>query len=379
MPKKPETELIEARERLIAFAEAYDAAPEKAVLDAIWKRARELARSASGSWLGYQANVYYKNFQPPPAGAHFDVENGTGGTYFAGPDPNWIEHTSQEVVDLLMGESGEDALSVANTRAEEGLAILSSVKEDVSSVLTLYLEHHDDKFVKRLLEEIEGAKVLDAVDIANDMSPKRQVISRDMRAIQQGTWAPPHIKVQARVTAAHQPAAHCRSLAERLEKLAAHLARVVRADSRSARVGTNIFIGHGRSPVWRDLKDFVQDRLRLPWDEFNRVPVAGITNIARLSEMLDAAACAFVIMTAEDELADGTAQARMNVIHEVGLFQGRLGFTKAIVLLEEGCQEFSNIQGLGQIRFPKGNIAAKFEDIRQVLEREGILDARPAV
>jgi hypothetical protein len=56
---------------------------------------------------------------------------------------------------------------------------------------------------------------------------------------------------------------------------------------------------------WRDLKDFIKDRLHLPYDEFNRVPVAGITNIARLSEMLDAAAVAFVILTAEDEQADG--------------------------------------------------------------------------
>jgi hypothetical protein len=28
---------------------------------------------------------------------------------------------------------------------------------------------------------------------------------------------------------------------------------------------------------------------------------------------------------------------------------------------------------LGQIRFPKGNISAKFEEIRNVLEREGII------
>ncbi len=62
----------------------------------------------------------------------------------------------------------------------------------------------------------------------------------------------------------------------------------------------------------------------------------------------------------------------MNVIHEVGLFQGRLGFRKAIVLLEEGCAEFSNIHGLGQIRFPRGNIGACFEQVRQVLEREGV-------
>ena len=124
--------------------------------------------------------------------------------------------------------------------------------------------------------------------------------------------------------------------------------------------------------LWRELKDFIGDRLGLPYDEFNRVPVAGVTNVARLSEMLDAAAIAFLILTAEDEQADGSMRARENVVHEAGLFQGRLGFTRAIVLLEEACGEFSNNQGLGQIRFPKGNIAAAFEEIRRVLEREGL-------
>jgi predicted nucleotide-binding protein len=89
--------------------------------------------------------------------------------------------------------------------------------------------------------------------------------------------------------------------------------------------------------------------------------------------MLDNASFAFLVCTAEDELLDGKQQARANVIHEVGLFQGRLGFERAIVLLEEGCKEFSNIAGLDQIRFPKGKISAAFEDIRRVLEREKIL------
>ncbi len=141
-----------------------------------------------------------------------------------------------------------------------------------------------------------------------------------------------------------------------------------------ARIGTNIFIGHGGSKIWKELKDFVQDRLHLPWDEFNRVSVAGNTNIARLSDMLEAVAIALIVMTAEDEQRDGKVRARENVVHEAGLFQGRLGFTKAIILLEDGCEEFSNIHGLGQIRFPKGNISASFEEIRRVLEREGLIE-----
>jgi len=67
--------------------------------------------------------------------------------------------------------------------------------------------------------------------------------------------------------------------------------------------------------------------------------------------------------------------ARENVIHEAGLFQGRLGWRRAIVLLEDECEEFSNIVGLGQIRFSKGNIASCFEEVRRVLEREGLLSS----
>ncbi len=134
-----------------------------------------------------------------------------------------------------------------------------------------------------------------------------------------------------------------------------------------------VFIGHGKSTVWRDLKDFLQDRLSLKWDEFNRVPTAGSTTIDRLKQMLSEAEFAFIILTAEDETAEGDFRARENAVHELGLFQGSLGFDRAIVLLEEGCNEFSNIHGLTQVRFPENNLMAKSEEIRQLLESKGIV------
>jgi predicted nucleotide-binding protein len=139
-----------------------------------------------------------------------------------------------------------------------------------------------------------------------------------------------------------------------------------------------VFIGHGRSQTWLELKDFLQDRVKLKWEEFNRQPAAGLTTVLRLQEMLDASVFAFLVLTAEDEHVDGSQHARENVVHEVGLFQGRLGFSRAIVLMEEGCAEFSNIYGLTQMRFPKGNISGIFEDIRRVLERENIIQKNSA-
>ena len=133
-----------------------------------------------------------------------------------------------------------------------------------------------------------------------------------------------------------------------------------------------IFIGHGGSPEWLKLKDFFQNTLELPYEEFNRIPQAGKTTTDRLKKMLESCCIAFLIMTGEDEYKDGTLHARENVIHEIGLFQAQLGFERAIILREDGCEIFSNIQGITYIPFPKGNIRSAFEGIRDVLKREGI-------
>ena len=124
-----------------------------------------------------------------------------------------------------------------------------------------------------------------------------------------------------------------------LAKRAAHVQRIVEALEVMPQVtktpvrGKRIFIGHGRSPLWRELKDFIADRLGLPWDEFNRESVAGVTTAERLERMMSDAEFAFLIMTAEEEHVDAKFYARLNVIHEVGLFQGKLGIRRAIVLL----------------------------------------------
>ena len=134
-----------------------------------------------------------------------------------------------------------------------------------------------------------------------------------------------------------------------------------------------IFIGHGGSDIWRELKDFIVETLGLEYEEFNRISPAGKATSDRLKEMLEVSCMAFLIMTGEDEQADGSFSARDNVIHEAGLFQGKLSFEKAVVLLEEGCQEFSNIHGIGQIRFSKGKIGKTFGEIIKVLKRESII------
>jgi predicted nucleotide-binding protein len=135
-----------------------------------------------------------------------------------------------------------------------------------------------------------------------------------------------------------------------------------------------VFIGHGgQSSEWLKLEKFLRHRLGLSPIEFNSTSAAGVATTERLMEMLARADFAFLILTGEDEQGTGEFHPRLNVVHEAGLFQGKLGFKKAIILLEGGCEKFSNVHGLSHIQFPKGKIDAAFEDVRGVLEREGLI------
>lgn len=131
-----------------------------------------------------------------------------------------------------------------------------------------------------------------------------------------------------------------------------------------------IFIGHGRNNQWRELKDHLQEKHGYKIEAFEIGSRAGHTIRDILEEMLAKSSMAFIIMTAEDEDMDGKYHARENVIHELGLFQGKLGFHKAIAILEEGTNEFSNLHGIQQLRFSKSNIKEIFGDVLATLKRE---------
>jgi predicted nucleotide-binding protein len=348
----------------------------KRPVETIQRVAEKVGKSFSGSWLGYHSCIYYEGLTAPPPGMHFSQEWGLrdfNGFMSMGTNGAWKEYDPHAVKNYILSQSGVpdlDEMKVVDQSIREEYA---TNKLKLVSILTSEIECLPDSFLENMLTDLKRKKILSPHDVIDGMSPNGQLMTRDSTAVSQGIHVPPHISILAEVYAIKCTFQICKDCANIASQAASHIQRKTAKSNTSGTLGMNVFIGHGRSQTWHDLKDFIQDRLRLPWDEFNRVPVAGVTNIVRLSQMLESARIAFLVMTAEDETADGRSQARMNVVHEAGLFQGRLGFNRAIVLLEEGCEEFSNINGLGQIRFPKGQINAAFEQIRGVLEREGLI------
>ena len=344
-------------------------------LESLEEIAEKIGKSWSGSYLGYHSRVYYENLGVPPAGANFSSEWGLMDTFINDTRGNWQEFSYDSIHSEIFRLAGNPNLQKIKDLAQKARELVETKKTEIKSLLINLGENQKDAFLESLQNEIETLKVFYAKDFIKAQFPQGKFVVRDNLAVSQGFMTHPHLSVKGEVIGYRFAFQACENLSKIVKQITNHLLRKDRYLGRNSKMDKKrVFIGHGRSIVWKDLKEFIQDRLKLHWDEFNRVPIAGITNITRLSQMLDEAGIAFLVLTAEDELSDGKMQARMNVIHEAGLFQGKLGFTKAIVLLEEGCEEFSNIQGLGQIRFPKGKIKEVFEDIRQVLEREGILE-----
>lgn len=354
--------------------EARDIGLRKTLHD-LYQAGSEVGQSFSKSWLGYHATVYYKDFCMPGVGAYFNSlrglrNSGTIGTRTSG---DWVEYDPQEVVDEIYHRAGDPNIVPLLSFKQKADAKIRIAKRNLLSIIDIAMNRENSPFLVATKDELSQLSTLTESEVVNSWRPKPGP-TYDLTATQQGMKTPPHFQIGSRVRAIESTANAIGTLREIGNQTQLHISRQDRYGHPANPPGGKIFVGHGHSQVWRELKEFLEDRLDLQVDEFNRIPIAGLSNKERLETMLDTSGFAFLVLTGEDEQTDGEMRARENVVHEVGLFQGRLSFEKAIVLLEQGCQEFSNIHGIGQIRFPKGDIGAASEKIRQVLEREGLLE-----
>ncbi len=295
---EPQDELLEIADRQRELADRCDAPEIQQPVTALENAAKVAEKAASRSWLGYHAFVYYADLDPPPAGAHFSSEWGFTELHsMPTTTGNWREYTPDAVKAMIDDLAGKPNLESAKALEAQIKPQFEADHSAALSVLIAEISHSPDSYLNSLKEELEKLNFHSKYDVIENMSPKGHIMSRDSLALTQGFRAPPHVQVLAEVFVLQQPKILCNKLSAIARKAASHIVRREKRNRNLALIGINVCIGHGRSLLWRDLKDFVQDRLKLPWDEFNRVPIAGFTNIARLSDMLDSAAVAFLIMT----------------------------------------------------------------------------------
>jgi predicted nucleotide-binding protein len=369
IPEPLITELRQLEASSLSLSEEFRRAEER--LDGLRSRAETLRKSHSNSFFGDHALTYYKGFEQPPRG--FDVEWGHLSGFDGEYNPGWVIHSLDYLIEFAYGDLSYDKIESENdelnTKAKEvrdrTLDVLEIAKVNADPALLRIIED----VVRKVPKAFESASAQSYAAEAIRTAPN---ITRDSRNLHQGIRTPVHVAALAQIHFLSGTSKALTANANSIRRIlqAASLAMPTKASTPRA---DKVFIGHGRSSVWRELQSYLEKDLRLETHEFNSEPVAGTSTQARLDEMLQTSCMAFLVMTAEDELSDGTRRARENVVHEAGLFQGRLGWTKAIVLIEDGCTEFSNLHGINHIKFGKGQITDSFVDVRRSLAREGFV------
>ena len=131
-----------------------------------------------------------------------------------------------------------------------------------------------------------------------------------------------------------------------------------------------IVIGHGGNPAWKELRDHLRDQQRFEVEAFETAPRASQTIPDVIAGLGSEANMAILVMTGEDEMADGSRHPRLNVVQELGKFQERFGNNKTIILSEKGVTLPSNNLGIIYISFETGNIRSCFGDIIAMIRRE---------
>ena len=283
--------MIESHEELLRIADSLDDLVERGrhpeiqdPFERLEEAVQEIKKSWSGSWLGYHANVYYEDLASRPPGAHFSQEWGLQALSPGhGSTGRWIEYDRDEVKTATRKLAGNPNLDPAYEFCDHAATEFESMKSTVASILETELGRSSDGYLKRLKSELEELSCLNQFEILESLKPSGEFVTRDSLAAGQGIWVPPHMLVLAEALEIGHTVGIIVQLSRLARQAGSHLLRQQRRNHRAEIMGTNIFIGHGRSQDWRELKEFIEDRLRLPVDEFNRVPVAGVTNVARLS------------------------------------------------------------------------------------------------
>jgi predicted nucleotide-binding protein len=117
----------------------------------------------------------------------------------------------------------------------------------------------------------------------------------------------------------------------------------------------DIFIIHGHDEVNKlKLQNLLKDRFQLNPIVLSEKPGAGRTLIEKFEKEAETSGFTFALITPDDIVKTESgkyAQARPNVVFELGWFCGRLGRKRTCILFKKGTQIHSDLEGVSRIEY----------------------------
>jgi sugar/nucleoside kinase (ribokinase family) len=143
--------------------------------------------------------------------------------------------------------------------------------------------------------------------------------------------------------------------------------------TRTGAGSAGIFIMHDENPQWRKVQRFVGQNCGLPVYELNYLDMAEDNLAEPLQGQLARCSFAVCLLGLSNGAPDRYAPVNQNIIHQIGIFQGRYGFGRVAILSEDGSDTFSNIAGLIRLDFAPGRVDSTFLELERMLRREGLM------
>ncbi len=136
--------------------------------------------------------------------------------------------------------------------------------------------------------------------------------------------------------------------------------------------GKNVFIIHGHDELnMYRLRNLLNDHFKLNSILMKKEPGMSRALLKKFEDTAAMCSFAFALITPDDQIMNNDniqySQARPNVIFEAGWFVGRLGIPRVCLLLKEGTEVHSDIDGISRIHF-RDNIEEKVIDIENELK-----------
>jgi hypothetical protein len=131
-----------------------------------------------------------------------------------------------------------------------------------------------------------------------------------------------------------------------------------------------VVLAHDGDPQAVAVREFSEQHCGLRTYELNSASADEPELNAVLRESLDRCNFAICLLTTRDTT---TTRADQKLVYQAGVLQGRYGFGRVALLVEEGCDTFSNVAGLIRLDFPHGRVNSTFVELERMLERENLV------
>lgn len=194
-------EFVAAADRCEGAARRFDDGALRELEGRLREAIGAVAKSWSGSWLGYHSRVYLKGFRARRPGDTWSTEWG-GVQRSSNPlSGDWCEVDPQHVIDTIdrLANLPLDKLEPLQQAAAEAGRVFDEVKQDLLPLLDALLAQAEEPVVRKTRDEISSLDSHIPADAFTSSLVPQEIGSRDARAIGEGIRVPPHILCEARL------------------------------------------------------------------------------------------------------------------------------------------------------------------------------------